>query len=668
MAEKIKILFLAANPSDMSWTRLDREAKQIKEILKGAKDRDLFEFITEFAVGTKDLQRVLLEHQPHIVHFSGHGSKTKGIALEDVTGNSQMVIGEALAEMFRVLRGNVRVVVLNACYTKPQAEAISKVIDFTIGMSNTIRDDAAIVFSASFYEALAFGKSIQDAFELGKNRIALEGIKGKDVPVVLVRDGANPTEPLVIGGKKGDSRRIDATVQTHASVGEHFYILVQVRFPDSPFLGSDDSDWPKHRKPDSTEPASTEVGLQFPVDRLTGKVSSAHLDIQLIAPDFDIRGAARKSMAVPLDRYSPILKFLITAKKAGVCKIDLEAYTAEQSYLGNIPLETTIDGEITTDRVKIASLTVTIIVLSEDPQKPDDRSGNGGGSSDTPDQAKRPRMYQVLQVPIWILNQAIQAVPAVKFALGIAGIAAAIAIIKTLVTDLSVAVFGSVVMIFLMSTLFLFAQATRIASKQLKHVLLVFIWAGLLLFTGTGFALFGSVFFKWPVDLQYLLRASSTDTIQYPGRVIDAYTMKGIADAKVSVESEGGSQTVLTDSMGSFLLKLKASARNAHLRVVAPGYQTVDQNIDVSKTGIADVRLKLAPPSREEIKEQVRSSYPPGANIEIDLLGEPECTEGCKVNVKVVLSDTNGVKKDEYLSVTCRLVNGQWHCESKPLS
>jgi hypothetical protein len=61
-----------------------------------------------------------------IVHFSGHGCRTEEeIILLDQNGLPKPVSKGALAQLFRTLRDNVRVVLLNACWTRPQAEAIA---------------------------------------------------------------------------------------------------------------------------------------------------------------------------------------------------------------------------------------------------------------------------------------------------------------------------------------------------------------------------------------------------------------------------------------------------------------------------------------------------------------------------------------------------------------
>ena len=104
----------------------------------------------------------------------------------------------ALVGLFQVLKDNVRVVVLNACYSKPQAEAIAQVIDCAIGMNTAIGDEAAIVFAAAFYQALAFGRSVQTAFDVGKNALMLEAIPEEKTPELFVRDGLDASNISLI--------------------------------------------------------------------------------------------------------------------------------------------------------------------------------------------------------------------------------------------------------------------------------------------------------------------------------------------------------------------------------------------------------------------------------------------------------------------------------------
>jgi CHAT domain-containing protein len=197
MSDKIKVLFLAANPTDTSPLRLGQEVREIDEKLEVGTARESFELIQHHALRVSDLQKVLLQHQPHIVHFSGHGSATEELVLEDNSGKSQAVSKQSLAALFRILKDNVHIVVLNACFSKVQAEAIKENIDYTIGNNKAVGDRAAIVFVAAFYRALAFGRSVKEAFELAQVELDLFGITGSDTPELFIRTGVNATEPFI---------------------------------------------------------------------------------------------------------------------------------------------------------------------------------------------------------------------------------------------------------------------------------------------------------------------------------------------------------------------------------------------------------------------------------------------------------------------------------------
>ena len=196
MSDKIKVLFLAANPTDTSPLRVGQEVREIDEKLEVGPAHDSFELIQQHALRIGDLQKALLKHQPHIVHFSGHGSKSEEIVLEDNSGKSHAVNRQALAALFRIIKDNVRIIVLNACYSKQQAEALREVIDYTIGTNKAVGDQASIMFSSAFYQALAFGRSVKEAFELGQVELDLRGISGSTSTELFIRDGVDATRPF----------------------------------------------------------------------------------------------------------------------------------------------------------------------------------------------------------------------------------------------------------------------------------------------------------------------------------------------------------------------------------------------------------------------------------------------------------------------------------------
>ena len=198
----IKVLFLAANPRQTSTLALDEEIREITQKIRLSDGRNALNIISTWAVRPDDLLQYLNEHKPQVVHFSGHGSSSGEIILVDNNGNAKAVTPHALKALFSTLKDNIGIVVLNACYSKIQGQAINELIDFVIGMDTAIGDQAAIVFAASFYRALGFNRTIQEAFDQAKTAIMLEGISEEDTPMLLVRGGADP------------NRRIGGTRQT----------------------------------------------------------------------------------------------------------------------------------------------------------------------------------------------------------------------------------------------------------------------------------------------------------------------------------------------------------------------------------------------------------------------------------------------------------------------
>lgn len=182
---KRTILMLASSPVNTARLRLDKEAREIDEGLRRAQKREQFTLQHKWAVRPDDLRRALLDFHPQIVHFSGHGTGEKGLVLENDTGKAQLVPTLALANLFKLFANRgVECVVLNACYAEVQAEAISEHINYVVGMSNEISDDAAIKFAVGFYDALGAGWSYEDAFDMGCSAIALEGIPEELTPVL----------------------------------------------------------------------------------------------------------------------------------------------------------------------------------------------------------------------------------------------------------------------------------------------------------------------------------------------------------------------------------------------------------------------------------------------------------------------------------------------------
>lgn len=206
-----KILFLGANARNTTRLQVGAEVRDVTDAIRFAGARDRFPVEALFAVRPEDLQQSLLEHQPDVLHFSGHGTSSLprerastrpgtrdlladdpeltagGILLEDTNGAAVTVRPEALTNLLAILRRRtpIRCVVLNACFSAEQARSIAEHIDTVIGMKRAIDDASAIAFAVGFYRALAAGQSLQGAFDLGCNEIALRRLPDADVPKLI---------------------------------------------------------------------------------------------------------------------------------------------------------------------------------------------------------------------------------------------------------------------------------------------------------------------------------------------------------------------------------------------------------------------------------------------------------------------------------------------------
>lgn len=152
-----------------------------------SKLRDRFILHQRLAVRPIDIIQALLDVEPQIVHFSGHGNARGALYLEDRQGNALPVEPEALAALFKQFSDQVRCVILNACYSETQAKAISQHIEYVIGMDHTISDEAAIAFSVGFYQGLGSSRTIEESYHLGCVHIHLHGLPEHLTPVLLKR-------------------------------------------------------------------------------------------------------------------------------------------------------------------------------------------------------------------------------------------------------------------------------------------------------------------------------------------------------------------------------------------------------------------------------------------------------------------------------------------------
>jgi len=227
---KHTLLFLAANPHGTDPRSLDREARAIQVELERSRHRDRFELVTRWAVEPLDLLRELRKLRPTVVHFSGRGGQLvpsahhasgtpsrdvvgedrrdreatrHGLYFQGPDGQARWVSPQALKDTSGAAGSSVQVVVLDACYSATQAEALLAHVDRIVSTRGAIHDAAARSFAIGFYGGLGERESIAAAYRQGCAAISLGG-PDANRPQIAVRDGTD-AEQLVLAADPPES-------------------------------------------------------------------------------------------------------------------------------------------------------------------------------------------------------------------------------------------------------------------------------------------------------------------------------------------------------------------------------------------------------------------------------------------------------------------------------
>ncbi|WP_372669600.1 CHAT domain-containing protein [Amycolatopsis kentuckyensis] len=187
--DQVRILYLAANPSNSEHLRLAAEVRDIKQTLRLGFERDRFELAEHGAMRARDLTQALLDFSPRIVHLSGHGAEDGRFVAETEDGGQRVLSTNGVAALFAEVSDTVECVIVNACYSESLAQALSEHISYVIGMRSWIGDRSAMEFSVGFYQALVAGRAIEPAYRFGRAAMVAgeSSGRGADVPILFRR-------------------------------------------------------------------------------------------------------------------------------------------------------------------------------------------------------------------------------------------------------------------------------------------------------------------------------------------------------------------------------------------------------------------------------------------------------------------------------------------------
>lgn len=184
-----RILFLSANTEVSDRIRIDKEHKAITEELNNAIDKNKVVLSTRLAVDLNSLMNAIMEFNPNILHFSGHGSRD-GIELEG-EHHPFFLKNDSLEKLIEILSSDLDCIVLNSCYSKGQAIKLTQRINTVVGMGDSIDDKAALLFSKGFYKGIAGSIGYSKSYELGKQMISTYDYDESEIPQLFLKDKSN---------------------------------------------------------------------------------------------------------------------------------------------------------------------------------------------------------------------------------------------------------------------------------------------------------------------------------------------------------------------------------------------------------------------------------------------------------------------------------------------
>jgi hypothetical protein len=211
----LKILVVVSQPPELDPVYATPVKEEIKELEKTQKVE-----VHELDNPTmEEWTNSLEQFKPHIVHWIGHGrvnqKKEAEVALVDEERKLVWCLDMIFARKFKEVHSIPRLVVLQMCESgSVKSEGFSGVapwlvqvqVPAVVAMQYPIKQKAAIAFSRVFYESLAKGEDVDDAFQIARKRMA-----ESDLRFSYLRDIGTPV--LYWRSRSGIILRADESAQ-----------------------------------------------------------------------------------------------------------------------------------------------------------------------------------------------------------------------------------------------------------------------------------------------------------------------------------------------------------------------------------------------------------------------------------------------------------------------
>lgn len=207
----LKVLFLASEGGiDLDFKKQYREIT--RAVAKSAQPGSIA-VDPVYDVTTESLFASLNQHSPHVVHYSGKQERGR-IVIHDADGDLTTMSARDVARILRSLDSATRMVIVDTCYSYPCASEIAQSVDFALGVKSWIREWQANLFYATFYNALAAGRTVENAWLQAKTALVIHRVPVDRIPQLICRKGVDPRVNLVAKRARAAPRTV-----RHASAG-----------------------------------------------------------------------------------------------------------------------------------------------------------------------------------------------------------------------------------------------------------------------------------------------------------------------------------------------------------------------------------------------------------------------------------------------------------------
>ncbi|ROR90936.1 CHAT domain-containing protein [Nocardioides aurantiacus] len=187
--ENLRILYATATPDgDL---RVSQEIRRVKNAVVAALHRDLVDIEYAPDVTADDLLNYLTSFQPHVVHFSGHANEDV-LVFDDGSlegGQGRAIPIDLFMRAVTAPDHQPSLVVLNACESATNLEALLSGVPIAIGMAASVGDPDAITFATRFYRSIADGQTIESALAVARVDMEMNGLADHDLPTLVTAPG-----------------------------------------------------------------------------------------------------------------------------------------------------------------------------------------------------------------------------------------------------------------------------------------------------------------------------------------------------------------------------------------------------------------------------------------------------------------------------------------------